>query len=522
LNIRIYLTALLICLFSFVLNGQVAFQQLYRGIQGNQGSTIIQLNNGNYTLSSYRGLFNLDSDGNINWTKSNGFAGAFYFCQTVDNGYAYAGYIATDSGDVNILTKTDSAGNALWTKQYGHSNSYGQINSIQSTSDGGFILCGYAYTTGTIDDILLIKTNAFGDTLWTKMYGGIHYDVGYSVLQVADGGYAITGFIENEDSSWNRDVCLTRTDSVGTLLWSKVFGGAGWDWSSSVQRTFDDGYIIAGLTYSFGVGMANGVSDFYLIKTDAGGNLQWSKTYGSGLSEGISDVKQTMDGGYILAGNSGTFYGNHFAYNIKIIKTNNIGDTIWTKGFGVDGSYYNDRIGKVELTSDGGFIFTGSTSSFGTGLYDLYLIKLDSNGNGSCNELVIPTIITNPATVESNPVASVFSTNAVIINYPVTTDTLAITDITLCYTNGIAEISSNSSIIISPNPSNGIFHLQITNDVSSAIKTISIFNSLGQAIESISINENETIFNLSNYPKGIYFVKIAQGSKTTTQKIVLM
>jgi hypothetical protein len=219
--------------------------------------------------------------------------------QTSDGGYILAGY--TDSfgaGSCDAwLIKIDSAGNKLWDRTLGGSRE-DDVKSVSQTSDGGYILAGYTASSGAGGfDAWLIKTDSHGNELWDKTYGGSEYDYGYSVQQALDGGYIVAGFTYSFNEG-NSDVWVIKTDSEGREKWNKTFGGSNSDRAESVQQTSDGGYIIAGYTASFGAGG----SDAWLIKTDAAGNEEWNKTFGGSDANQALDVKETSDGGYILAG----------------------------------------------------------------------------------------------------------------------------------------------------------------------------------------------------------------------------
>ena len=257
-----------------------------------------------------------------------------------------------------------------WTKTFGGTDE--DIGgSVQQTTDGGYIISGGTNSFGNGDsDVYLIKTDENGDSLWTKTFGGTDEDLGSSVQQTTDGGYIISGGTKSFGNG-DRDVYLTKTDGNGNEQWTKTFGGGDRDFGGSVQQTTDGGYIITGFTSSFG----NGDRDFYLIKTDGSGNEQWTKTFGgTGIDVGFS-VQQTNDGGYIIVGLIGVL-GNNDVY---LIKTDENGDSLWTKTFG--GTSSDDGCFSVQQTTDGGYIITGFTFSFGNGGSDVYLIKTDENGN---------------------------------------------------------------------------------------------------------------------------------------------
>ncbi|MEO0049813.1 MAG: hypothetical protein ABIK42_01550, partial [candidate division WOR-3 bacterium] len=180
-----------------------------------------------------------------------------------------------------------------------------------------------------------------------------------------DGGYIIAGGTEY-------DVYLIKTDANGNLLWERTFGGENDDWGCSVQQTSDGGYIIAGFTMSFGAGDW----DVYLIKTDGNGNLLWERTFGGENDDRGYSVQQTSDEGYIIAGYTWSFGAGRA--DVYLIKTDDNGNPLWQKTFG--GSSWDDGF-SIQQTLDGGFIIAGSTGSFGAGNCDVYLIKTDSEGN---------------------------------------------------------------------------------------------------------------------------------------------
>jgi hypothetical protein len=257
-----------------------------------------------------------------------------------------------------------------WQRAYGGGNAdCGE--SVQQTSDGGYIVAGFSTSFGNGTQVYLVKTNASGDTLWSKTYGGTGTDWGRSVQQTSDGGYIIAGWTTSFGAGME-DVYLIKTNNQGNTLWTKTYGGTNGDWGSSVQQTSDGGYIIAGYTESFGAGNR----DVYLIKTNSQGDTLWTKTYGGTGLDGGSSIQQTSDGGYIIAGSTHSFGAGR--YDVYLIKTNASGDTLWTRTYGGTNDDFSQSIWQ---TSDGGYIVSGFTLSFGAGGYDVYLIKTNASGN---------------------------------------------------------------------------------------------------------------------------------------------
>jgi len=246
-------------------------------------------------------------------------------------------------------------GDTLWTRTYGGSHEdWGY--SVQQTSDGGYVIAGSTHSFGAGSaDVYLVKTDSSGDTLWTRTYGGSVWDIGYSVQQTSDGGYIIAGRTDSFGAGYS-DVYLVKTDSSGDTLWTRTYGGRDWDQARSVHQTSDGGYIIA----------ASHPGGLWLLKTDFSGDTLWTRTYeGGGYS-----VQQTTDGGYIIAGGTSD--------DVWLLKTDSSGDSLWTRAYGGRGS---DVASSVQQTSDGGYIIAGHTWSFGTGEYDVYLVRTDSSGD---------------------------------------------------------------------------------------------------------------------------------------------
>lgn len=293
--------------------------------------------------------------------------------ETIDNGYVIAGFTRTYGGGITDvrLIKTDSFGNIEWDEIYGGSNGDEGI-SVQQVSDGGYIISGYTgFSNSSSKDVWLIRVNSSGHNVWDKVFGGWNNDVAYSVKQTNDSGYIAAGWTGSYGKGAG-DAWLIKTDHRGNKEWDRTFGGLNGDFAYSVQQTIEGGYIIAGYTESYGAGK----KDAWLIKTDTNGNYLWDRTFGGSGDDWAYSVQQTSEGGYIIAGLTNSYGAGE--EDVWLIKTDAFGNKIWDRTFGGSGI---DRGWSVRQTSDGGYIVVGHTYSYGSGGMDVLLIKTDSNGN---------------------------------------------------------------------------------------------------------------------------------------------
>jgi hypothetical protein len=448
-------------------------------------------------------LLKTDANGNIIWAKTYGgtdYDRAESVQQTSDGGYIVAGWTESfGAGNSDIfLVKTDESGNLQWAKTYGGTY-WDYAYSVQQTSDGGYIVAGGTYSFGAGSyDIFLIKTDANGNIIWAKTYGGGGGDWASSVQQTSEGGYIVAGYTNSFGGPFY-DIFLIKTDASGNIIWAKTYGGTYWDYAYSVQQTSDGGYIVAGWTRSFS---ADSI-DILLIKTDANGNIIWAKTYGGTYEDYAYSVQQTSDGGYIVAGYTNSFgAGND---DIFLIKTDANGNIIWAKTYG--GTYW-DRTFSVQQTSDGGYIAAGRTSSF---IGDILLIKTDANGNiGSCSIVrsVSPTVTTPSLTVATrSPSVPSASPTVYSVSPTVTTPTLTVSE--PCPLS-ISEFCQPVSGIITPYKGG----IKVRGSGEFEVK---VYNVSGGVVKSVK-GKNEVKLELS---RGVYFVEVISGGRVLREKVVI-
>jgi hypothetical protein len=242
--------------------------------------------------------------------------------------------------------------------------------SIQPTSDGGFIILGFTESYGAgKKDMWLIKTDASGIKQWERTFGGGEDDEGSSIQETSDEGFIIVG-TTGSTGHGSTDIWLIKTNSLGEKQWDKVFGGSKSEEGRSVRETFDGGFVIVGSTESFGPGS----SSFWLIKTDSDGNNLWNTTFGGPEFDRAGDVRQTSDGGFILTGYTWSFGSGES--DLWLIKTNSSGGKEWNKTYGGADNDYGTSL----VVSLDGYVITGYTWSYSPGNSNIWLLKTNFNG----------------------------------------------------------------------------------------------------------------------------------------------
>lgn len=402
---------------------------------------------------------------------------------TLDGNYLLTGSLNSQVGMLSdiLVMKIEPDGDTIWTRAYGGASYDWGNNTCQAGS--GYLVYGTTRSFGSGgSDFISLTIDGNGDTIRSSVYGGIQDDdctEGQGAGVTAEGNYIFAGQTISYGAGYY-DAYLIKTDYTGSVLWSRTYGGNYSENNGTVVQTRDSGFACAGYTTSFGVAGA----DIFIIKTDSIGNLQWSRCYGMSTDEIGYGLIQTMDGGYLI---TGLRLVTSTDYNVLAIKTDSLGNLMWTKEYG--GTSYDWGYGAVEV-STGGYLIYGRTMSYGAGAEDallirtdfngdtlwtraygqtandhlshametpdggflacgkgvpvatsnrnhLYLIKTDSNGNSGCNEMFAPMTVNSPILSQITP-NTIQGTGCIRRS-----DTLQIqsgTDITnLCFTIGIEQ-----------------------------------------------------------------------------------
>ncbi|NQT79176.1 MAG: hypothetical protein HQ555_02125 [Candidatus Aminicenantes bacterium] len=317
---------------------------------------------------------------NAQWARTYGGGSLDYATsiqQTSDGGYIVAGYtlsFSTEFGETSYIwiLKLYSSGEIEWQRAYGESNRNSRAHSIQQTLDGGYIVAGAIAPNDIIwgKNFLILKLSSSGEIEWLWSYKGRDYDWAYSIFQTSEGGYIVAGYLGYDDYWWELLICnfwILKLNSIGEIEWQRTYDAGGYERAYSIQQTLDGGYIVAGeTTFSH---------DFWILKLSSVGHIEWQRTYGGSNFDVAKSIQQTFDGGYIVAGRTLSFGAGDNDFWILKLSTN--GEIEWQKTYGgID----NDYPKSIQQTNDGGYIVAGSTSSFGAGDNDFWVLKLSPNG----------------------------------------------------------------------------------------------------------------------------------------------
>jgi hypothetical protein len=370
----------------------------------------------------------LDAAGNIQWQKTllaDRFEAAYTVKQAPDGGYIIGG--TSDSGISGDKTeasygefdywiiKLDATGTILWQKTIGGTKT-DVLQDLQITTDGGFIAAGYSEsglngnkTVASLgyNDIWVVKCDANGVEQWQKSLGTNANDIANEIRLTNDGGYIIGGYVHSNYSSipgmtyhGANDFLVIKMDAAGTVQWQNTYGGSSDDYVESLQQTTDGGYILGGYSTSKISGvksedMIDTYGDYWIVKIDASGNIQWQNTIGSDNMDWLKSIAQTADGGYIMSGYS---YSSIYAdktessfgdADIWVVKTNSSGSVQWQKTLG--GSSY-DFPGSLEELDEGNGNYayllggysasdiSGTKTENSRGETDYWVIKLGDPG----------------------------------------------------------------------------------------------------------------------------------------------
>ena len=380
-----------------------------------------------------------------------------------------------------------------WQKSLGGTE-YDNAHCIQQTTDGGYIVAGI---TGSDDgdvtgnhgggDVWVVKLKAAGDIQWQKTLGGASYEYANAIQQTADGGYILAG----NSNSINGDVTghhgsgdywVVKINVDGDIQWQKSLGGTGLDLAYSVQQTTDGGYIVTGWSNSINGDVTgnHGNGDYWVVKINVDGDIQWQKSLGGSKTDIARSIQQTTDGGYVVVGTSSSYNGNVSGQHgilyedYWVVKLNANGGILWQKCLG--GSY-EDTARSIQQTADGGYIVAGySTSDDG-----------DVSGHHGDTIFVYDAWIVKLSPVSSTPD---FSTDPEVLH-------------------------------LSPNPTTALLNIRLSDPYAMDAYTLS--DLAGRTLRTAHFGQTvqETTLNTADLPKGMYLLQVRSGGQVFVQKVVV-
>ncbi len=468
--------------------------------------------------------------------------------QTSDGGYIVAGNSMSNDGDVTgnhgggdyWIVKLNPAGGIQWQKTLGGSN-VDDAQSIRQTTDGGYIIAGSSNSgDGDISgnhgnyDYWIVKLDSNGNMQWQKSLGGSSMDMAQSIQQTSEGGYIVAGSSSSNDGdvSGNHgggDYWIVKLDINGNIQWQKSLGGSSSEQVNSVQQTFDGGYIIAGTTVSTDgdITVSYGNNDFWVVKLDSGGNMQWQKTLGN-IGDNIGYyAQQTFDGGYIAVGTS--FNSSNLESGLPdywVIKLSNNGTIEWDKYFG--GSFHDNAI-TIRQTPEWDYIVAGWTASNNGqvtnhhGNLDYWIIKLDSSGNMKWEKTLggpdFDYLTALELTADNGYIVSgsTGSTSGDVTGHHGMIDAwiVKLSPEQL----GIPENQQRHKPNLYPNPAKDFFYL----DHLPRESTISITDMSGRKLFSQKYNEEKIKISTSAFMEGLYMVQVKNREEIIlTKKITII
>ncbi len=440
----------------------------------------------------------LDVNGAIEWEKS--YGGSLHetaesIIQTMDGGYIVSGSAMSGDGDVTLvkglsdswIIKIDNLGNIEWQKTYGGTAAENARKIIQ-LNDGKYVFVGGSGSTdGDITghhgpanffDIWVVKIDTNGALIWEKSYGGTSDEDAFSIEYHPNSSYLIAGYTRsiNGDVTNNfggQDYWLLNIDSIGNILWQKNYGGSGDDIAKSAVSTINGGFIVGGVSNSIDGDVTNNIggNDFWIIKIDSIGIMQWEKNYGGSNHDEARSISVLINNNYVVFGETrssdGDVTNNKGGDDYWLVKIDGLGNLLWEKTMG--GSSFDDGNALYKTTDNSFIVAGGNASNDGDitgykGAGDFWVVKL-------------------------NPLVNINE-----LEY------------------------GNDDIFVYPNPNNGVFNI----DTKLAIEKIEIYNFLGDKIKEQLITKNNVVINMQAYNKGTYFIKVITSNQVITKKIIYL
>lgn len=452
---------------------------------------------GNYSFSSkwYLKVVRLNINGDTLWSRS---LGRYGFIQSVsigkcisigDTNFVFVGTTFTDSltqtADSSKISfcKVDLDGNILERKYYGDNNKLSYGNDVQQTSDGGFIITGWTTGWGNtiVNSSYLLKVDAVGNEQWHKIYGGVsstNQRGSYSVDLADNNGYLFSGSFY-QGLATRQDINVIKTDSLGNVIWNKIYGTVEDDNGGAISRYGITGDYI--LMSAIDIAPGNILDDFqaYIARLNGGdGSIIWADTFGI-INNGTNDMFESnpviLENGDIVGIGKTYFSSSGGGTDAWLVKYDGNGNRLWQRTFNKYGGNNQHYFWDVQPTVDNGFVICGDLTNLSLSEKNLWVLKLDSMGCEIANCSV-----------------------------------------------GVEESLQppKEEFIVHPNPTNSIVTIQY-NATTFTNSTFKLFDIMGKEVLNKKIESNHTKLDVSQSQKGVYFYQIIRQEQQISGKLII-
>lgn len=456
------------------------------------------------------------------WTRAFGSVGYDYgrdIANAKDKGYIICGEVIDYSfGSRQLyLVRIDENGDTLWTQTYGNEWS-DRGHGVCCLYDDGFAAIGYTAPNGNNGfDIFVVRTDSQGDALWTRHYGGVNNEMGKAIVQTEDGGFALFGATDSYGAG-QLDMYLVKIDSLGNQLWHETYGGSNIDYGLDIKQTNDGGFILAGSSRSFTPPM----NEMYLVKTDASGNVEWQEHYGYSNKEEATAVIQAPDNGFVAAGRRMTY---SFHEQIYVIKTDVMGGLVWEITYGgIRVDWAHDIIQNMA----GNYIVSGFTASIGYPCTDIILLSINDSGDVLGNWIFDYYGYESGESILESDYGEYVIAGYTSYNWENGFDVFALktrvnfTDIA----DNNTQLPVDSFLRNYPNPFNASTTIKFGLPEAGPV-TVSIYDILGRKVETLMQGEqpagyHQVVWDAGKRSSGMYFYRIEAGDYAETKKMVLL
>lgn len=502
---------LIIILLPFLSNAQ--YQRLFGSTGNDIAGEMIHTNDGGYAIVGDTYSFGLtksdvmvtklNASGNVQWVKTFGISDydhGYDIIQTTDGGYAVCGVAGGNTNQATLI-KLNASGIVQWSK-YFSANTRQSFSSLVQTPDGGYALAGQASTNNNGSWGYLVKTDSLGTLQWSKLiFPRDFYPELKDIITTKDGGYAVVAIYPNPAYY---DMYFIKLSSTGTFQWARSIGGSSTDAPAFVRQTSDDGYIFGGIAFSYQTPLNQ---DAFVVKMDNSGNRLWSRTYGSvSKNESASDIQELPDGGFAVLGISDSSFNS--VYSPLLLRLNKNGSLMSSKVINVTDNCYTTSVTSVNA---GGFAIVGTIGSLFNNSQEMFFTRFDKNGN-TCGGFSKVNYSKDTGTLVSLTIPVINANTIAAPGVEVSVDrTLTATGICQSDINAVVNNNQTQSIRIYPNPAKDFIHIE-TNAVAEKIISANVIDLNGNMMMQLK-NLSSNQINISRLKPGAYTLIVHTAAK---------